>query len=62
MYLDLPDAAKLIENIQSFAKQPPTLIIYVYKVWKDKYDEMETLGVNFMRDNYNITDNIKSAA
>ena len=24
--------AKLIENIQSFAKQPPTLIIYVYKV------------------------------
>ena len=29
--------AKLIENIQSFAKQPPTLIIYVYKVWQDKY-------------------------
>ena len=25
--------AKLIENIQSFAKQPPTSIIYVYKVW-----------------------------
>ena len=28
--------AKLIENIQSFAKQPPTSIIYVYKVWQDK--------------------------
>ena len=28
--------AKLSENIQSFAKQPPTLIIYVYKVWQDK--------------------------
>ena len=26
--------AKLIENIQSFAKQPPTLILYVYKVWQ----------------------------
>ena len=36
--------AKLIENIQSFAKQPPTSIIYVYKVWQDKYDEMESLG------------------
>merc|ERR1711954_322829 len=54
--------AKLIENIQSFAKQPPTLIIYVYKVWQDKYDEMESLGVNFMKDSENIIDNIKSAA
>ena len=24
--------AKLIENIQSFAKQPPTLILYIHKV------------------------------
>ena len=24
--------AKLLENIQGFAKQPPTLILYVYKV------------------------------
>ena len=54
--------AKLIENIQSFAKKSPTLIIYVYKVGQDKYDEMETIGVNFMRDNENITENIKSAA
>ena len=54
--------AKLIENIQSFAKQPPTLVIYVYKVWQDKYDEMESLGVNFMEDNGNIVDKIKSTA
>ena len=40
--------AKLIENIHSFAKQSPNLIIYVYKVWQDKYDEMGLLGVNFM--------------
>ena len=52
--------AKLIENIQHFAKQPPMLIIYVYKVWQDKYDEMESLGVNFMEDNENIIQNIKS--
>ena len=50
--------AKLIENIQRFARQPPTLIIYVYKVWQGKYDEMESLGVNFMRDNENIIENI----
>ena len=54
--------AKLIENIQSFAKQPPTLILYVYKVWQDKYEEMESFGVNFMKDSENIIDNIKSAA
>merc|ERR1711954_560825 len=54
--------AKLIENIQSFAMQPPTSIIYVYKVWQDKYDEMESLGVNFMEDSENIIDNIKFAA
>ena len=36
--------AKLIENIHSFSKKPPTLILYVYKVWQDKYDEMESLG------------------
>ena len=51
--------AKLIENIHKFAKQPPTLILYVYKVWQDKYDEMESLGVNFIEDNENIIENMK---
>ena len=54
--------AKLIENIQSFAKQPPSMILYVYKVWQDKYDEMRLLGVNFMEDNENIVEKIKSTA
>ena len=54
--------AKLIENIQSFAKQAPTLILYVYKVWQDKYDEMGMMGINFMKDNENIVDQIKSSA
>ena len=43
--------SKLIENIKSFAKQPPGSIIYVYKVWQNKYEEMESFGVNFMYDN-----------
>ena len=45
--------ARLIEKIKTFAKQPPTLILYVYKVWQDKYEETESLGVNFMEDNEN---------
>ena len=31
--------SKLLENIQAFLKQPPFLIIFVYKVWKPKYDD-----------------------
>ena len=54
--------SKLIENIQSFAKQPPKSIIYVYKVWQDKYDEMSMMGINFIEDHENIVDQIKSSA
>ena len=52
--------SKLIENMQSFAKQPPESIIYVYKVWQDKYEEMESFGVNFIEDHENIIDKKKS--
>ena len=54
--------SKLLENIQLFAKQPPRSIIYVYKVWQNKYEEMESFGVNFMEDNEKAVENIKSAA
>ena len=39
---------------------PPTKVIYVYKVWQSKYDEMLSLGVNFKEDNDNIVHDIKS--
>ena len=32
--------AKLLENIHAFAKLPPTKVVYVYKVWQPKYDEI----------------------
>ena len=54
--------SKLLENIQAFSKQAPSLIIYVYKVWQDKYDEMGMMGINFIQDNENIVDWIKSYA
>ena len=50
--------SKLLENIQAFSKQAPSSIIYVYKVWQDKYDEMGMMGINFIQDNENIVDRI----
>ena len=38
---------------------PPTKVIYVYKVWQSKYDEMLSLGVNFKEDHDNIVNDIK---
>merc|ERR1711954_320376 len=53
--------SKLLENIHDFAKLPPTKVLYIYKVWKPKYDEIMSLGVNFMEDNDNVVNNIKSS-
>ena len=39
--------SNLLERINEFAKVPPTNVVYVYKVWQSKYDEMLSLGVNF---------------
>ena len=52
--------SKLLENMHKFAKLPPTNVIYVYKVWQQKFDEIGSLGVNFMGDNDKIVDDIKS--
>ena len=54
--------SKLIENIHRFAKQPPSTIIYVYKVWQPKFNELLSLGVNFMVDSNDIVSGIKAAA
>ena len=52
--------SNLLERINEFAKMPPTRVIYVYKVWQPKYDEMLSLGVNFKVGHDNIVDAIKS--
>ena len=53
--------SNLLGRINEFAKVPPTNIIYVYKVWQSKYDEMLSLGVNFKEDHDNIVNDIKSS-
>ena len=51
--------SNLLEKINEFAKMPPTKVIYVYKVWQPKYDEMLSLGVNFKEDHDNMVNDIK---
>ena len=36
-------------------------VLYLYKVWQPKYDEIMSLGVNFMEDSDNIVNGIKSS-
>ena len=42
--------ADLLQNITNFAKQPPTLVVYIYKVWQSKFDEMRKLVHIFLKD------------
>ena len=49
----------LLENIESFSKVPPSTIIYVYKVWQTKFDEMQSLVHVFLQDNDNVIEKIK---
>ena len=46
----------LLNNLDIFANDPPKLIIYVYRVWQPKYEEM---GVDiFIEDGSNLLDKI----
>ena len=54
--------SKLLENINSFAKKPPSTIVYVYKVWQTKFDEMKSIVHMFIKDNENVVNQIKRFA
>ena len=54
--------SKLLENIQSFTKYPPQTILYIYKVWQSKFDELKSVVHAFIEDNENILDQIKKIA
>ena len=40
--------ADLLKNLGTISKDPPSFIIYVYKVWQWKFDEMKHLVHVFM--------------
>ena len=52
----------LLENIETFAKEPPKKIIYVYKVWQSKFDEMKSLVHVFLEDCESISEKIQERA
>ena len=54
--------SELLENIGTFAKEPPETILYVYKVWQSKFDEMKSIVHGFIEDNENLIQQIKEIA
>ena len=54
--------SELLENIVSFAKDPPETILYIYKIWQTKFDEMKSVVDGFIKDNENIVEQIKEIA
>ena len=52
----------LLENLSSFAKQPPSKIIYIYTVWQSKFGEMKGMVDVFIKDNSSILEQIKTHA
>ena len=49
----------LLTNLNTFSKQPPEQIIYIYSVWQWKYDEMLSLVHHFIKDDENILGKIQ---
>ena len=54
--------SELLENIETFAKDPPETILYIYKVWQTKFDEMKSVVDGFIEDNENVVHQIKELA
>lgn len=51
----------IIQNLNSIAVAPPTQVIYVYKVWQQKFDEIEESGLvtHFVKDQEDIVEIVK---
>jgi hypothetical protein len=54
--------SELLENIESFIKEPPETVVYVYKIWQSKFDEMKTVVDLFVEDNVNVVQHIKEVS
>ena len=52
----------LIENLDILAKQPPSTVVYIYKVWQTKFDEMQSIVNRFIEDTGNVINQIKELA
>ena len=54
--------SKLLENIDTFSKDPPETVLYIYKVWQTKFDEMKSVVDGFIEDNENVVKQLKELA
>ena len=54
--------SELLENIETFAKDPPETILYIYKICQTKFDEMKSVVDGFIEDNENVVQQIKQLA
>ena len=54
--------SELLENIETFAKDPPETILYIYKIWQTKFDEMKSVVDGFIEDNENVVHQLKELA
>ena len=52
----------IIQNIQNIAKAPPNKILYVYKVWQQKFDELQESGLvdHFVQDQIDLVKKLKT--
>ena len=46
--------SELLENIDTFSKDPPETVLYIYKVWQTKFDEMKSVEEGFSEEYENI--------
>ena len=54
--------SELLENIVTFSKDPPETVLYIYKVWQTKFDEMKSIVDGFIEDNENVVQQLKELA
>ena len=52
----------IIQNLQTIAKMPPNKILYVYKVWQQKFDELKESGIvdHFVQDQKDLIKKLKT--
>lgn len=51
----------IIQNLQNIAKVPPKKIVYIYKVWQQKFEELQESGLveQFVPDQNNLVAKLK---
>ena len=54
--------ADLLQNLHTITKNTPSFIIYIYKTWQCKFDEMKNLVNIFIEDEENVVEKIKEYA